>query len=240
MKNIVNKIRMQEQLVNAVRFTKNNALNSDKIGDDFSAWKSIASTVQPYAYKVYEAMENHEDTTAPMSALIENGIKPMLAELGTLKLYDKDGTAHDVAITIDDNFKTALANVCANYAGKMGKKESTELGFVRSQLNNVSRTLRDYEGKNGINPEAIESLREQKEQHEARIAELLATPDESVPEPVPVGDASFRKALEVHMGRTLTQQRAKTWEQYQEEKEAKRKERRAATKAKKAEAKKSA
>lgn len=232
MKSIINKIRVQEQLVNNVRFTRDNTLNADKIGDDFKVWKGIASNVQTYAYKVYEAQENHEDSSAHMNALIENGIRPMLEELGDLKLFDKDGTAHDVAITIDDNFKKGLAEVCAKYAGKMGKKESTQLGFVRSQLSNVNRTLRDYEGKNGINPEAIESLKAQKAQYEEQIDTLLATPDESIPQPVPAGDSSFRKALEIHMGLTLTQQKAKTWEQYQAEKEAKRQARRAQTKAK--------
>lgn len=237
MDKIMNKERMQRQLVEVVRFTKGNTLNTDKIGEDFKVWKAISATVQEYAYPVYEAIENHAKSEEAMSELLNKGIKPMLTELGALKLYDKDGTAHDAPITIDDDFMAGLASVCANYAGKMGKKESTQLGFVRSQYANVSRTLRDYEGKNGVNPEAIEELKAKKEEYQKQIDALLATPDESIPQPVPASDASFRKALEIHMGRTLTQQKAQTWEEYQAKKEEKRLARRKKTADKRAEKK---
>ena len=229
---ITNQGNFQAHLVNNVRFTVNNSLNSDKVGSDFTAWKTIASHVQSYAYKVYEASENHESLDAPMSTLINEAIKPMMASIGTLKLYAQDGTAHDVPVTIDDDFIKALSIICIKHAGKVGKKESVALDFVRSQLRNAQTSLRKYEKLNGVNPEAIESLRAQVKQYTDEINARLETPDESVPQPMPAGDASFRKALEIHMGRTLTKQQAMSWEAYQAAKEAKKAERRAATKAK--------
>lgn len=226
---IAGKDNLQAKLCHNVRFTRNNALNADAIGDDFKAWKKICAHVQAYAYPVYESAQNLQSTTAPMSALIENAVKPMLSDIGDIQLRDKDGTLHNAKVEITDDFRTSLATVCMIYAGKMGKEESPDLQFARSQLANARNTLAKYEKTAGINPEAIDDLRKQVEKYDAEVDTLLATADKSVPKPVPAGDSTFRKQLEILLGRTITNQKAQTWEDYQEKKEQKRRERRAKT-----------
>lgn len=231
---IAGKDNFQAQLCQNVRFTKDNSLNADKIGgDDFKAWKKISAHVQSYAYPVYAAAQNLESLSAPMSALIENAIKPMLSDIGAIRLRDKDGTLHDVKVEITDDFRTALATVCTIHAGKLGKNETPDLQFARSQLSNAKTQLNKYEKTNGIDPAAIEDLRKQVEKYTAEVNNLLATADKSIPVPVPAGDASFRKALEILLGRTITSQKSQTWEDYQDKLEKRRQERRERTLAKK-------
>lgn len=234
---ITNKTQLQTQLVNCTRYTVKNSLNKDKIGEaDFAVWKKLVSDIQPSAYKVYEAKENHAPKAEKQALMADviNAVKPILAEMGTIHLYDATGVAHDATITIDEDFIEALADVCTMYAGKPGKTETPRLQLVRSQLANANRLIRDYEGKNGVNPDTIANLKKEAEDYQAEINRLMDTADESKPTPVPAGDSSFRKQFEIHMGRTISQQKAKSWEQYQAEKEAKREERRNKNKAKRA------
>lgn len=226
---IAGKDNLQAKLCHNVRFTVNNALNTDAIGDDFKAWKKIAAHVQSYAYPVYAAAQNLESIAAPMSALIENAIKPMLSDIGDIQLRAKDGTLHNAKVEITDDFRTSLATVCMVFAGKVGKDETPDLQFARSQLSNARTQLSKYEKTAGINPEAIEDLRQQVAKYEAEVGELLATADKSVPKPVPAGDSTFRKQLEILLGRAITSQKAQTWEEYQTAKEQKRQERRKKT-----------
>lgn len=234
---ITNKTALQTALVNCTRFTVQNSLNKDKIGEsDFTAWKTLVSSIQPSAYKVYEAKANHA-TKAEKQALMSdviNAVKPVLKEMGTIYLYDATGVAHESTITIDDDFIESLADVCTMFAGKSGKTETPRLQLVRSQLSNTNRLIRDYEGKNGVNPDTITRLKEEAANYEAEIKHLMSIADESKPTPVPAGDSSFRKQFEIHMGRTISNQKAKSWEEYEAEKEAKRAERREKNKAKKA------
>lgn len=233
---ITNKTRLQEALVDSTRYTVGNAINKDKIGEaDFAVWKTIVSSIQPSAYKVYEAEENHapiKTQEALMSDVIE-AVKPVLREMGTIHLYDATGVAHDATITIDDDFIRALAKVCVKFAGKLGKKETPRLQLVRSQLANTNRLLRDYKGTNGVNPDAIAKLENDAVEYEAEIKTLLNTADESKPTPVPNGDSSFRKQFEIHMGRTISRQAAKSWEEYEAEKAARKEKRKAQAKARK-------
>lgn len=234
---ITNKSKLQECLSKNVHYTTSDSyLSATQIGDDFKVWKDMCKAVQPLAYAVGEAHQNHADPKEAMSALV-NKMKEFLAVIGPMSLYDAEGNAHDAKVTIDDEFTNGLSFVCATYAGKEGKDEAPALQLARSQKRNAEKLLNEYSDVNGVDPATIEHLKNEVAEYDKKIKELLDTKDMSVPKFVPASEGAFRKNLENHIGRTLNRQKAKSWEEYQAEAEAKRKARRAKTAAKKAEKK---
>lgn len=219
---IVSKTAFMDCLVDNNRF-KSHIINAEQIGsEDLRVWTGLVADLHKAAYKVYEAQENHADTKAPKDALYAN-VKVILAAIGDLELVDKDGNKHKAPVTIDDKFSADLADLCSNYAGKIGSDKAPALQLVESRLSNARTMLNKYKKLNGINPDTITALENEIEELNDERADLMNTADMCKDKPVMTSPNAFRKAFEHHLARTITGQKAKSWEEYEEEKAAKKK-----------------
>lgn len=230
---IVSKTALKDCLVYNNRFRSGN-ISAEQIGaEDFATWKSLVLDLHKSAYKVYEAQENHAPVADLKSATIES-VKTILSAIGDLTLTDKDGNVHGASIVIDDEFVSAIGDLCSNYAGKLGNDDAPELQLVLSKKRNAENLLKQYAKLNGVNPDTIKAIEDEIDELTARKEELLKTPDMSKKKPVIASESAFRSAFERHLARTIEGQKAQSWEEYEAAKEARRKARREATKAKKA------
>lgn len=219
---IVSKTALIDCLVDNNRF-KNHRVNAEQIGaEDFRTWCGLVYDLQKSAYAVYEAQENHADTAAPRRNLFAN-VKTILNAIGDLELVDKDGNKHKAPVTIDDQFSADLADLCANYAGRIGSDKAPALQLVESRLNNAKTTLRKYAKINGVDPNTIKALEDEIENLEDERAELMETPDMCINKPVINSPNAFRKQFECHLARTIVGQKAQSWEEYETAKEERRK-----------------
>lgn len=219
---IICKTAMIDCLIDNNRFN-NRRINAEQIGaKDFRTWTNLMADLHKVAYKVYEATENHTDTEAPRSDLFKH-VKLILSVIGDLELVDKDGNTHKAPVTIDDKFANDIADLCANYAGKIGKDKAPELQYNESKLANARTMLKKYQALNGVNPDAIKALEDEIAELEEEHDDLMNTPDMCKGKPTVASPGTFRQKFEAHLARTIEGQKAKSWEEYQEEKAAKKK-----------------
>lgn len=219
---IVSKTAFMDCLVDNNRF-KSHKINAEQISaEDLRVWTALVADLHKAAYKVYEAQENHADTKAPKAALFAN-VKVILNAIGDLELTDKDGNKHKAPVTIDDKFSADIADLCSNYAGKIGSDKAPALQLVESRLSNARTTLNKYRKLNGVNPDTITALENEIEELTEERSTLMETADMCIDKPVMTSPNAFRKAFEHHLARTIMGQKAKSWEEYEEEKAAKKK-----------------
>ena len=231
MANIIHKSKLLECLVYNNKF-RTETITATQIGpEDLATWKTLIADLHKASYNVYEAQENHADTTALKSALFES-VKTILSEIGDLSFTDMDGNVHTAPIVIDDEFKNVLGELCSKYAGKLGNDDHPTLQLCQSKLKNAQNLLRQYKSTNGVNPEAIAHLEDEIEELEEEKKSLLKTADMSKKKPSIASESSFRSNFERHIARVIEGQKAQSWEEYLNKKEEQRKARRANTKAK--------
>lgn len=219
-------------LANALVFNNRFAtakLNAEQLtAEDFNNWKTLISNLHRSAYKTYVQCENSgmkADDTAVDKSDIYAAIKVILASIGDVngrKLYANEETA----ITI------------ISYAGRRGNVDAPELQLVNSRISNSKKELRLAETMNGLNPEYIDGLKAQIAELEAHKAELLKTADMRYKQPTKTSDTAFRLDVEHYFARVICGQLAKTQEQLDAEAEARKAERAARRKEKKANASK--
>lgn len=206
-------------------------LTADQLGaENFRNWKDLLADLHRVAYMTYADCENNDLTTdSPNIDLtpVFNALRVVLAQLGEVN-------GHKISANAE------LATLIIGYSGKRGNVDSPELQLCLSKIRNRQQELEKYENTNGVNPEAIESLKAELEKLQDEKAELLASPDNRIKKPTRSSADAFRLEVEHRLARLIADQKARSWEELEAEAEAKRQARRAKTAAKKKAAKKDA
>ena len=215
MKNIViNPNVLHDCLVYNNRFGKSKKLTAEQIGaEGLASWKAAINKLHEAAYKVSEHCENNDlktaDSTVDMNPLYE-AIRGVLTIVGKVNGYK-----------LEANLEIAICAV--KYASKVADHDSANLQFVRSQISNVKKQLREVEQfGNGVNKEYIDNLEKSLANFEAERDELIKQPDNRVAKPTRTSEADFRGNVEHKIARLITGQCAKSWEELEAEAKAKR------------------
>lgn len=199
-------------------------LTADQLGPELhKSWIDSVKALHKAAYDVAEKCENdhaQSDAITVDKTALYDALRAILATVGDVKghkLFAND----------------ELATLIIGYANKRANQDSPELQFVRSQISNNKKTLRDYENIAGVNPETIQSLKDTIAELEEKRDALIDEVDNRIQVVISTSPNAFRLDVEHAIARAISEQKAKTWEELEAEKEARRQARRAKTKEKK-------
>lgn len=213
-----------DSLVENNRFASKK-LTADHIGaDNFNTWKSLVSALQNEAYHIYCKCENDnlaEETKHLNLDGVFNAIRDIFNEFGEIN-------GHKIKPTAE------FATLIIGYSGKRANSDAPELQLCASRIKNRQAELKLLKATNGVNPDAIAHVEAEIEALNAEKAVLLATPDMRTKAPTRAAADTFRLEVEHRFARLISDQKAKTWEELEAEKEAARQARRAKTAEKKA------
>lgn len=216
---------LQDILTDNNRYA-NVLLSAKQVGaEDAKAWSNLVHNLHMAAYGVYVTCENSGltvNSTSVDKTAVYNAIRAILAVVGEVK-------GHKLCANEE------LATLIIGYSGKRGNADSPALQYCLSKLGNRKRELAKAKDINGLEPKYIKSLEDQIAQLEEEKRALLSEADNRIKKPTRTTSNAFRLDVEHRLARVIAEQQAKTWEELEAEAEAKRKERRAKTAAKKAE-----
>lgn len=215
---------LAENLVYNNRFATRK-LNAEQLtAENFGQWTKIVGNLHRAAYKVYSHSENNgmrvEDSKVDKTEIFD-AIRVILLALGEVnghKLYA--------------NEETAIAII--GYSGKRGNADAPELQFCNSRISSAKREIAQAENINGFNQQSLEKMRAKLVELEAERAELLDTEDMRIKKPTMTSANAFRLDFEHFLARTIEGQMAKTLEELDAEELARKEERKAKAKARKA------
>jgi len=215
---------LQDCLTNNNRYA-NIRLNADQLGaENLKVWSALVNDLHSAAYSVYALCENNgltvESDSVDKSA-VYNAVRVILAAIGVVN-------GHKLCANEE------LVTLIIGYAGKRANSDSPELQLCLSKIRNRQKELAEYENTKGVNPETIQNLRNEIEKLTEEKKALIDSPDNRIRVATRSTANAFRLEVEHRLARAISDQKAKTWEELEAEAEAKRKERRAKTAAKKA------
>lgn len=199
-------------------------LNAEQLSPEaLKEWTDAVNAMHKSAYAIAVKCENEqvkmENPTIDKGDLYAS-IRTALALVGDInghKLYAND----------------AIATLVVGYANRRVNADSPALQFVKSRISNSKRLLAVYEKTAGVNPEAIESLRNEIDTLTNERDGLIAEADNRHKVVTRTSATSFRLDVEHLFARIITEQAAKTWEELESEAEARKAARNAAAKARK-------
>ena len=221
---VVTKSTLVDTLVYNNRFATAK-LNADQLGaEDFDLWKKMVESLHRSAYKVYCQCENSgmkiADTQVDKTEVFD-GIRLILNAIGEINEHP-----------LYANEESAIAII--SYAGKRGNVDAPELQLCNSRIRNAKTEITLAKGMNGINPAYIADLEGKLEALESERTQLLATADMRHKQPTMTSFNAFRLDVEHYFARVISGQMAKTLEQLDAEALARKEERKARAKARKA------
>ena len=202
-------------------------LNAEQLSPDtLKEWTDSITSMHKAAYSVAVKCENEqvklENPTIDKGELYA-AIRTTLAIIGEVnghKLYAND----------------AIATLIVGYANRRANEDSPALQLVKSKISNNKRLLAVYEKTNGVNPDSIQSIKDEIDTLTNERDALIAEADNRHKVVTRTSAAAFRLDVEHLFARIITEQAAKTWEQLEAEAEARKAERNARAKARKAKA----
>lgn len=219
----ISSIPLQDCLIQNNRYA-NARLTADQLGaENLKNWNALLDKLHSAAYSVYALCENNGltvDSTSVNKSEVYSAIREIFAVIGEVN-------GHKLCANEE------LATLIIGYAGKRANSDSPELQLCLSRLRNRQRELSEYKSTNGINPKAIERMEQEIEELNEEKSALIASPDNRIKVATRSTANSFRLEVEHRLARAIASQQAKSWEELEAEAEAKRKERRAKTAAKK-------
>ena len=200
-------------------------LNAEQLSPEtLKQWTDAVAALHKSAYSIAVKCENEqvrmESPTVDKTALFAD-IRTILALIGDVnghKLYAND----------------AIATLVVGYANRRANADSPVLQLCNSRISNNKRLLAVYEKTAGANPDSIQSLKDEIATLENERASLLSEADNRHKVVTRTSPNAFRLDVEHLIARVITEQEAKTWEQLEAENEARKAERRAKAKARKA------
>lgn len=227
MKKITTTTALVDCLVDNNRFA-NRKLTSAQIGaENLRNWQELIADLHKGAYSIYVKCENSDLATATQNMDLTPVFEPLRA------IMSEFGEVNGHKMTANAELAVAIIG----YSGKRANSDSPELQFCLSQINNRHRELRQLEGLNGVNPDAIAALKTQLEELATQKSDLLNAPDNRIKEPTRTKAETFRLDVEHRIARAIAGQLAKSWEELELEAETKRQAKRAKTAEKRAKAK---
>lgn len=199
-------------------------LNAEQLSPEaLKEWTDAIASMHKHAYSIAVKCENEqvklENPTIDKGALYDSirAVLSLVGEVNGHRLYAND----------------AIATLVVGYANRRVNADSPELQFVKSRIANNKRLLAIYEKTAGVNPEAIESLRNEIDTLVNQRDALLSEADNRHKVVTRTSVNAFRLDAEHLFARIITEQAAKTWDELEAEAEARRAERNARAKARK-------
>lgn len=200
-------------------------VDGEQIGvEGFANWKTLIEQLHRASYKAYVVCENSgmlAESTDIDKTEVFNAIRGILSFIG-------DVNEHKLV----PNAETAIAMI--GYSGRRGNVDAPELQLCTSRLNNAKKELAKLEDVKGVKAETIENIKQTIATLEEEKATLLKTADMRHKQPTRTSVNSFRLDVEHFFARVISGQLAKTLEELDAEEEARRVERNARAKARKA------
>lgn len=200
-------------------------VDGEQIGvEDFATWKTLIEGLHRASYKAYVVCENSglkAESNSIDKTDIFNAIRGILAFIG-------DVNEHKLVA----NAEMAIAMI--GYSGRRGNVDAPQLQFCTSRLNNAKKELRDAEGVEGLAEGYVDGLKARIVELEAEKSALIKTADMRYKQPTRTSINAFRLDVEHFLARVISGQLAKTLEELDAEEEARKAERNARAKARKA------
>lgn len=197
-------------------------LNAEQLSPEaLKEWTDAVVSMHKSAYSVAVKCENEqvklENPTIDKGELY-TAIRAALTIIGEVNghnLYAND----------------AIATLIVGYANRRANEDSPALQLVKSRITNNKRLLAVYEKTAGVNPEAIQSLKDEIDTLTNERDALIAEADNRHKVVTRTSAAAFRLDVEHLFARIITEQSTKTWAELEAEAEARKAERKARHKA---------
>ena len=194
----------------------------------FSTWKTLVEKLHRASYSAYVVCENSglkAESNSIDKTEIFNAIREILATIGEVNEHK-----------LVANAEMAIAMI--GYSGRRANKDAGELQLCLSRISNQKRELAKYKELKVTDVEYKEQVIANMEQTlddlETEKAELLKTADMRIKQPTRTNANAFRLDVEHFLARVITGQLAKTLEELDAEEAARKAERNARAKARKA------
>lgn len=225
--NITNKA-LVDALVYNNRFASAK-VDGEQVGvEGFSAWKTLVEKLHRAAYSAYVVCENSglkAESDSIDKTDIFNAIREILATIGTVNEHK-----------LVANAEMAIAMI--GYSGRRANKDAGELQLCLSRISNKKKELSKYRELNVTDEDykatVIANMESELSALENEKAELLKTADMRIKQPTRTNFNTFRLDVEHFLARVITGQLAKTLEELDAEEAARKAERNARAKARKA------
>lgn len=237
MKNAMN-IFAQTLAVGGTIYTKSVArITGDKVGaENYAKWKTAMANAHRTFYIYKKAVDDtlrgrtvNLDAARTQAMDTLQAILDLIGEINGFKLAKSQELLDEVA-----KYAVAEKTELVGEALTINSK----LKFCKDCLKSAGYDAETGKGYNGIDPDHIAKLLEEKAELEEELKLAKKSADSGKPVDTKKSFATFCVDFERKLAKLSNDQSMKTWEELEAEAEAKRKERRAKTKAKKAEAKK--
>ena len=224
MKNTNTNKALVEALVYNNRFASVK-VDGEQIGvEGFATWKTQIEALHRAAYKAYVVCENSglkAESTSIDKTEIFTAIRGILATIGEVNEHK-----------LVANAEMAIAMI--GYSGRRGNVDAPALQLCTSRLNNAKKELRDAQGVTGLDKDYIPNLEKRVVELEEEKSNLLKTADMRHKQPTRTSINAFRLDVEHFLARVISGQLAKTLEELDAEDAARKAERNARAKARKA------
>lgn len=183
----------------------------------FEAWTEAVKNLHRIAYNLYADCENdtltENDLTSMDTAELFNAIHNLLMVIGEVNGHKLHPTAK-------------LATQLIGYAGTRKNVKAEELRFCEERIRTREREIQKLSEINGTNPDYIQKLKNEVTELKKERDTLLDTADQKTRKPTRTTDNAFRLDVENRIARAITTQKAKTWEELEEERKQRNKEKR--------------